>query len=192
MRAFIYITIGTVAFFQIFLRPFYGQGEVIKALVIEQANEEKLLSLNFDFVRQIPEGEQNFSSGTMSAAEVRQLAQSGVIRTWIRMNGDGRDQGKLSIAEEKKIVEAAGIEFIFLNVHATGLEKSARIIHAKLLEGNVLLHCRHGYDRTGAMVGYHLRQLGWSRAEVVKYNHWGWDYVQRKGSSYSQYWEMIN
>lgn len=149
-------------------------------------------SLPLSFLKSIPAGENNFSSASQSAQEVSKVAGTGMVKRWIRLNGDGKDMGKLSIADERKIVEKAGIEFRYINIHTVGLQKAAEEIHDALIEGGVMIHCRHGYDRTGAMVGYHLRRMGWRRAEVVQYNNWGWDYVDRKGPKYEFYWHMID
>jgi len=120
-----------------------------------------------DFVYEIPGGANNYRSAQPSLEQLEAVLRKGAIRTVIRLNGNGKDSGGVPAEQEKAECEKFGTRFLVLNPHR---EDTPEIVHQLLSEGKCLIHCKHGFDRTGAMVGYHLRQLGYSRDEVIRHN----------------------
>jgi hypothetical protein len=81
-------------------------------------------------------------------------------------DGDGKYDtpwGKLTTDLEKAFAKSRGVEFEFINVHdfgetdrSCGYTTTLAKILPILKEGNVLVHCRAGRDRTGMVIGAHL------------------------------------
>lgn len=139
------------------------------------------------YVHTIPGRRHNLRSAQLSLNQLDSLIDLGYIQNIIRLNGDGKAAAGVPIAKERTLCDSLGIGFIYINPEATD---AALTIHALLLDGRTLIHCRHGFDRTGAMVGYHLRQLGYSRQQVIQHN--GWEgYVEKKGNAYRKYLSFI-
>lgn len=146
-------------------------------------------TFDLQFIESIPGNANNFRSKQLTADQLTQLCKHRQITRVIRMNGDGKDSAGVSIQEEKDICNYYGIHFQYINIDAKKGEEYR--INQLLKLGNCLIHCRHGYDRTGAMVGYHLRQNGYSKKYVIEHNDWN-DYVERKGKRYQKYFDYIN
>lgn len=139
------------------------------------------------YVFKVPGERYNFRSAQLTLEQLDSLLRKGLIRHVIRLNGNGKDSGGVPAEQEKALCEKRRVDFKLLNSEERG---AAVTIHRLLLEGQCLIHCLHGYDRTGAMVGYHLRRLGYSREEVIRFN--GWEgYLERKGAAYGRYLELI-
>ncbi len=122
---------------------------------------------------------------------MQQAIDSLKIKTVIRLNGDfEKDNGGVKIDDEKYLCEHQNddVKFYEINFYSTD---ALNRIHNILMEGNTLIHCKHGYDRTGAAVGYHLRKDGYSLWDVVIHNKWE-DYRNKKSEKYlTDYWEVI-
>lgn len=163
--------------------------------VLSEANEKyadqsriKIQDIEMpDFVYEVPGGAHNYRSAQLSLAQLETVLRSGSIQTVIRLNGNGKDSGGVPAEQEKSLCEKWDARFVVINPH---LGDAPEIVHDLLSEGRCLIHCKHGFDRTGAMVGYHLRQLGYSREEVVQHNAWE-GYLERKGESYARYLNLI-
>lgn len=139
------------------------------------------------FVYEVPGGANNYRSAQPSLEQLESVLGKGTIRTVIRLNGNGKDSGGVPAEQEKALCEKFNTRFLVINPHR---KDAPRIIDQLLSEGRCLIHCKHGFDRTGAMVGYHLRQLGYSKEEVIQYN--GWEgYLERKGDAYARYMGFI-
>lgn len=155
--------------------------------IVEPIIEEE--SEPLPFVETIP----NSKNGRMpqpSKIQLHQIGRSGLYKKVIRLNGDGEDgiapnKEWVSIAEERKILARYGVELIEINAHAKG---AAEKIAAILAEGGVLIHCKHGFDRTGAMVAYYLSQRGYSQEQIIAHNRWE-NYIETKGEKYLQYYQ---
>ena len=140
-----------------------------------------------DYVFKVPGERYNFRSAQLTLDQLDSLLRKGLIRRVIRLNGNGKDSGGVPAEQEKALCEKRKVDFKLLNAQEKGI---APIIHQLLLEGRCLIHCLHGYDRTGAMVGYHLRRFGYSGEEVIRFN--GWEgYFGKKGKSYVRYLNLI-
>ena len=135
-------------------------------------------------VRPIPDGLGNYRGKSLTATQFEQLLQTGQVGVVIRMNGDGKDAGKLTTKAERALCERYGVRYVVtsaklnrFDAHAgyeegRGYVRAAREAARLLARGGVFIHCRHGTHRTGAIVGYHLKQLGWSREDIIRHNRW--------------------
>ena len=107
----------------------------------------------------------------------------------------------VSVANERDCVESADREFVWVNAHegyrpGEGYVQSMNKVLPYLEDGNTLIHCTAGKDRTGFMVARYLKDIGyngWSDEELydytVAFNSW-----ERKGyicnaTGYSKYME---
>ena len=141
----------------------------------------------------IPDGMDNFRYHQPTADELHQLLdQNPAIRRVIRLNGN-EDDRQLTIEEEHSICRSHGVAFVHINAHegyrdGRGYQRSASQVHFLLKQGGNLIHCKHGYDRVGAMVGYHLKQLGFGAQFIIEHNDWQ-EYLKRKGPAYAKYYE---
>ena len=137
----------------------------------------------------IPDGKNNYRSGQITASKLPEIIKKYNIKQIIRMNADGGDawnlpkHGPTSRATEKAICDKLGCKYIFINAHkgykpGKGYTQSLSEISALLDRGNVLIHCAHGADRTGGMVGGYLLSRKflpdpksvWNYS--IKYNQW--------------------
>jgi len=145
------------------------------------------------FVELLPDEIGNYRSASLSEKQLRSAVAQLPIQRVVRLNGNGKDAGAMTIKQEQKVCDELGIELITIPAHdgyikGVGYTQSARMVQRYLIAGGTLLHCKHGFDRTGAYVGYHLRQLGWSKNEIIKFNNWE-NYLEKKGEAYLPYWE---
>lgn len=173
--------------------PFYFNSEKRQATTMQFAATtfpiiENKADLELDFIEEIPDGMENGRCKQPTIQQLHQIGQSGKYQTVIRLNGEGKDSGGVSLAVQDSILRGYGVRTIFLNAHG---ERQNEVIHNILDKyKGVLVHCLHGYDRTGAMVGYHLRQSGLSIKEVIDHNKWE-SYLDKKGCDYYQYFKQI-
>lgn len=167
--------------------------------------EDKALSDKFNF-HLIPDGKCNYRSAQFTEEELPYVIKKYNIKRIVRLNGDGGDSKHRSsypqtpIATEKAICEANGCTFTFYSSHhgyqeGKGYTKSIETATNNLKQGNTLIHCAHGADRTGGMVGAYLKNQG---IMTLKDNIWkyttqynGWQSMIRKGtffgSGYDKY-----
>ena len=149
----------------------------------------------------IPNAVNAWRSGQPTAEELVWIIETYNIEHIVRMNGDSasdksaRCGGTLTTKEEEKIASYYGVEWYgntkhtsggsFYSSHGKGKPGVGRNITGGSVppivdligEGNVLVHCRNGADRTGQMVGAFLSQY-WSNPEdlwdyAIKFNNWG-------------------
>lgn len=135
------------------------------------------LPSNFDTV---PGGNNVFRSNQPNLTQLKEILSVYDIQTVIRMN-DIEGTG-VSISAERKLVESMGKKFVWVNAHLgykkdSGYIKSMDTIQPYLHQGNVLIHCTAGADRTGYQVARYLKdRFNWSEKELwnytTKYNHW--------------------
>jgi hypothetical protein len=99
----------------------------------------------------------NYRSAQMPSRELEDFIKKYGIKRIIRLNGDGEDGRHnkkhpiLSIAQEKNIAQKLGVEFNKLSS-----TKDQNKVDQILSQGNTLIHCAHGADRTGGNVGGYL------------------------------------
>ena len=181
----------------------YAKPKQKQSLDPEKADPE--LSKKFN-IHLIPDGKNNYRSAQLTEAELPYFIKKYGIKTVIRMNGDGRDSQHRSsypqtpISKESAICKANGCDFKYITsyrgyVEGRGFVKSIEDISKVLDQGNVLIHCAHGADRTGGMVGAYLKNRGimtdkdklWNY--TTQYN--GWNSMVRSGkffgSGYDKY-----
>lgn len=137
----------------------------------------KNLPSNFDTV---PGGNNVFRSNQPSLTQLESILSVYDIQTIIRMN-DIEGTG-VSISSERKLVESMGKKFVWVNAHLgykkdSGYIRSMDTIQPYLQQGNVLIHCTAGADRTGYQVARYLKdKFNWSEKELweytIKYNYW--------------------
>lgn len=119
----------------------------------------------------IPGNKNNYRSGQIPKSKLAEFIKKYDIKTIVRLNGNNLDSQKYSSDpqtsqdEERKICEANGCKFVVINAHegyqpGKGYVLSGEKAYQRLKEGNTLIHCLHGADRTGAMVGYYLKKSG--------------------------------
>lgn len=151
---------------------------------------------------QIPNAPNAWRSGQPTAEELVWIIETYNIEHIVRMNGDSvsdksaRCGGTLTTKEEEEIAEYYGVKWYgntthtsggsFYSSHGKGKPGEGRNITGGSVppivdligEGNVLVHCRNGADRTGQMVGAFLSDNGWGTPEqiwdyAIKFNNWG-------------------
>lgn len=113
--------------------------------------------------------------GQPSEFLLRDLIINKGVTLVIRLNGEGEDAGKMDLTTENSIVTGLGAKFQPYNIEGDRMAaKIASIVeemgHA---EGNVLVHCRHGVHRSGAVSIAWLLEHGTSKE--VAYDRVGWD-----------------
>ena len=165
-------------------------------------SQERVGTSLLSFVRRIPDGRGNYRAAALDADQLRQVLATGRIRYVIRLNGDGpNDRGPLSCAEERALVEAAGAVYVTspstpdrFDAHA-GYREGRGYLGALqqavgyFRRGGVLIHCRHGHDRTGALVGGWLAGLDLPQKHIIRYNRWAG--YEKKGAAYGRYLETV-
>lgn len=133
----------------------------------------------------------NYRSAQPTLEELDSMIQQLDIQVVIRLNGD---EGGLSVALEQALCENRHVQFVRLNAHLSengpGYDASGKVASTFLKGGNVLIHCQHGYDRVGALVGYFLKTNGTSRFQIIEHNNWE-GYLEKKGQTYKPYWDTI-
>ena len=126
----------------------------------------------------IPLGNNNYRSAEPTASALAGVIQKYGIKNVVRFNGDGADSYGLSIDEERKICEQNGCSF-----HKLSSTRHQDKVNKLLDDGNTLIHCRHGADRTGGNIGGWLHSKGWGDTKKIwdyttQYNSWE-DYIRK-------------
>jgi hypothetical protein len=132
----------------------------------------------------IPDGMNNYRSEQMTLADMERVIKKYGIKNIIRMNGDGTDtRNGVTRAKELDLANRLGVKYTFIDAHSgyvrgRGYTKSIENANKILREGNTLVHCHHGADRTGYIVATWLKQSGkmtdlnqlWEY--TTKFNRW--------------------
>lgn len=141
--------------------------------------DENHLRNEFHF-HQIPDGKNNFRSAQIPVTIKGKdfygpIVDKYNIKTIIRLNGDSPSDQRhtsnhpsTSTSEEKKFAESKGIKFYRLSSR-----DDQDKVNSLLKQGNVLIHCAHGQDRTGGNVGGYLMDIKWGGGDTKKI----WDYT---------------
>jgi hypothetical protein len=174
-------------------------------IILDPKIEDTKLNKDFKF-HLIPDGKNNYRSAQFLEKDLEYVIKKYGIKNIIRMNGDGVDSKHKSsypetkMAIEKQICESNGCKYYFINSHQgyqynKGYVGSLNKIIPILNEGNTLIHCAHGADRTGGMVGGYLKNMGYMKDldqlwnYTTQYNSWKYMVDKRIffGSGYDKY-----
>lgn len=123
----------------------------------------------------IPLGNNNYRSAEPTADALKGVILKYGIKNVIRLNHDGEDSSGLSEKEEERVCEENGCK-----LHKLSATKSQSRVNELLDNGNTLIHCHHGADRTGGNVGGWLFSKGWGDTKKI------WDYTTQYNS-----WESM-
>jgi len=141
---------------------------------------------DFKFAK-IPGGQNNWRSAQITADILPSVIKKYGIKNIIRMSGDDEKHRskhtKTPKDTERKICEENGCTYHYIDSHSgfkegKGYTESIKKTSEVLNKGNTLIHCAHGADRTGGMVGAYLKNNGYmtNKDEVWKYttqyNNW--------------------
>lgn len=95
------------------------------------------------------------------------------VKLVIRLNGTGKDSNGFPTISESKVCEKMGVDFVYLPM-TEDYDEWAKSVVKLMLTNTVLVHCHHGYDRTGFIFAYKLMKYhNYSFKQVQKMN--GWD-----------------
>ena len=176
---------------------------------IDPEIEDPALSKRYN-IHLILGGNNNYRSGQIPKDKLADFIKKYGIKRVVRLNGDGLDSQKytsdrqFSRAEEKALCQSLGCEYVSLSSHqgyksGKGYETSAKQAYDLLKSGNTLIHCAHGADRTGAMVGAYLKKSNiltdpkklWQY--TTQYNGWNRMIKANRffGSGYDKYAETF-
>ena len=131
--------------------------------------------------RKVLNGGNNHRSGQISVEDMEEYLLDKSVKRVVRMNGfNNNDNGGVLMDQEKRMCKNLGVRFYYINYYSSNaLER----IHELLKIGDTYVHCKHGYDRTGGAIAYHLRKIGIEPVEIVTHNGWE-DYRDTKGERY--------
>jgi protein tyrosine/serine phosphatase len=152
-----------------------------KKPIVKTSVTDSYLTKEFNF-HLIPDNKNNYRSAQLPISYQGKEVLGDVIdkygiKTIIRFNGNGKDgRNKKShpittINEEKDLATSKGIKFYKLSS-----TRDQDKVNQLLSNGNVLIHCAHGADRTGGNVGGYLYKIGWGDTEKI------WDYSTQYSS----------
>ncbi len=167
--------------------------------------DDSKLEKEFNF-HKIPDGKNNYRSAQLTPELTEYVIKKYNIKNIIRLNGDGSDAKHRSSHPitnrdvEKRVCEQNGCAFYPISSHSgykvgEGYVGSVNKVKSILDGGNTLIHCAHGADRTGGMVGGYLKKSGvitnpddlWNY--TTQYN--GWNRMIKNGrffgSGYDKY-----
>jgi len=112
-------------------------------------------------IRSVPDSLNNYRGRGITPAQLKTfLASSGVQKV---MNLSGDIPGKITAAEAQAVCAALKVEYLTSGT----LNRFA----ARSAGGNVLVIDRSG-NRAGALIGYHLGALGFTREQIIMHNNW--------------------
>jgi len=156
------------------------------SLVPETADPEISKKFNFHL---IPDGKNNYRAAQLTETELAYVIRKYGIKHIIRLNGNGSDSKhrssypETSESKESSICQANGCQYHRISSHegyvsGKGYQQSVAKVGAILDKGNTLIHCAHGADRTGGLVGGYLKSRGYMTdlerlwSYTTQYNGW--------------------
>ncbi len=149
----------------------------------------------------IPDGLGNYRSEQLSLNDLERVIKDYGIKNIIRMNGDGTDTWNgVKRSEEQALCKRLGCNYYFIDAHSgyqygKGYVKSMEKAHPIMAQGNTLVHCNHGADRTGYIVASFLKNKGYMTDltklwnYTIKYNGWQKKISRKKfyGTGFDKY-----
>lgn len=169
--------------------------QIMGSLLAEKENKKPINKGKF---KSVPGGNNIYRSSQPNLKELEDFLSTHNITTVIRMN---EEEGTgVSIKSERMLVESMGKNFLWVNAHLgyqkdRGYMESIDLMYPILENGNVLVHCTAGKDRTGYIIGYYLlNTLKWSKNEVWDYTiqHNDWEkFISEGRGGYIKYMEAF-
>jgi predicted protein tyrosine phosphatase len=106
--------------------------------------------------------------GSAEALNERTLRRLGISSLLTLLTpAELREVGVPSCVRRQKVIEIEDEEHELISEHFEG---AYEFIQAASQAGNVLIHCRHGISRSGAVaIAYLMRRLGWSASRAYSY-----------------------
>ena len=182
--------------------------------VIDNTNtieENSNLPRKFD---KVPIGTNVYRSNQPSLSQLKYILNNYDIDTVVRMNGE--EGTGVTPEDEKELVESMGKNYVFQNAHINegggsghrgyetgkGYVGSLNAVQPILKQGNVLIHCSAGADRTGYQVARFMKDNGYCGNPdsvdcrktlwnyTTKYNNWK-RYIPEGRVGYIRYMEAF-
>jgi hypothetical protein len=121
-----------------------------------------------DNFNKIPVGTNNYRSAQFTSPDqLKSTINKYNIKHVVRLNPE-TEEGGIDAQTEKSICNKNGCSFSII--------PSQEKINSLLNQGNTLIHCKKGKDRTGGAVGGFLLTKGWNTKQIwdytVQYNDW--------------------
>jgi len=130
-----------------------------------------------DKFAKIPAGSNNYRSSQPTTEQLDYIIKKFGIKNVIRFNSDKSSDSKGVLqSTERKICEKNNCKF-----HPLSSRGDQDKVNSLLSQGNTLIHCRWGADRTGGNVGGWLYSIGWGDTQKI------WDYTTK----YNRWEEMV-
>lgn len=165
-----------------------SQQKQLPKKTLDPKTEDPEISKKYNF-HLIPDGRGNYRSAQIMGKDLEYIIKKYNIKNIIRMNGDGSDGKHMKTHtetprdEEKGICESLGCTYNFIDSHKgyvknKGYVQSLNNVTPILRKGNTLIHCAHGADRTGGLVGGYLKNEGFMTNKddlwqyTTQYNSW--------------------
>lgn len=135
----------------------------------------------------------SYRSGNVSVDQLKQFKQDHPdVKSIVLLRGANE-------GVSKEQLEKAGFNVSYLPIgklSTDGEKKNFRKAVDKVKQGNTIVMCKHGYDRTGAVVGQAALEMGYSMDDVVSHNLWKegkamYPNVSGKGESYRPYMDIL-
>lgn len=141
--------------------------KTIQVIKNDPETDDPALSSKYN-LHKIPDNLNNYRSSQMSLKDLEYFIKTYNVKNVVRLNGNGVD-GKIGNKgaiinrnDERALCKKLGCNFYYVNpyqkyVAGKGYTKSIKETSDVLKQGNTLIHCRWGADRTGGMVGAYLK-----------------------------------
>jgi len=137
----------------------------------------------------IPDDNNNFRSGALRAEQMLYALETYDIKKIISFDEGGDNTLEMKNSEEEKFIECYNkskgtkVKWIKISAHiepykvGEGYVGTLNKVLPLIKDGNTLIHCTHGADRTGYVVAKHLKDVkGWSNEQLwdytIKFNSW--------------------
>lgn len=120
--------------------------------------------------RQLPIGEHIYISASPCADAYRDFEQMGLLQT-VRLNGDGKDAGCMTIEEEASTAGVHQMRLSYFNVDSGNrwqLKRAVRMVG----DDYVLIHCKHGVHRAVLVAACYMLSEGVPYEDVLAWAGW--------------------
>ena len=91
---------------------------VVRTYSPARVTQTPTVTITLSFIRDIPDGNNNWRGQQPTADQLTKLCASGMVKRILRLNGNGKDSGGVTIPQERAICDQYGIELHVVNVHA--------------------------------------------------------------------------